>query len=99
MALVQDILFDEDISIVNGDLGVGPSDQQHIEHILIAAAGQFYQFPTLGVNITKDLQGTSSGTQLKQRTTKNLVSDNYRVDRVNVEGNIILSVDATRRNG
>jgi len=43
MAEAVDILFADDLVIKNGDFGVGPSDQQHIEHILFATPGQFKQ--------------------------------------------------------
>ena len=69
MAEVSDILLDSDndIVIVNGDLDVGLSDNMHIEHILRAKPGNFYQWPTLGVGVL-DLQlGPGQEVTLRQR--------------------------------
>ncbi len=93
----EDILFNGDIAIKDGDLDIGPSDQQHIEHIFQAGPGQFFQFPTLGINITKDLLGPTHAAEKDQKVRENLIADNYRVDNVKIEDNIVISVEATRK--
>ena len=95
-----DILFDTDIAIVNGDLDVGKSDQQHIEHIFTARPGQFYQHPTLGIAIDLYRHGTVHRATLQQRIRTQLEADNYRINKIEVGGDIdelLTSVDATRK--
>lgn len=99
MELVKDILINADITFKNGDLVVGESDTQHIEHILTAKPGHFYQFPTLGVGVLDEIKGSISKQVLRQKIKRNLESDNYRVNRIEVKGNIdelITSIDVTR---
>ena len=52
--MAKDILLDEsnDLNIIAGDLDVGFSDEQHVEHILLASKGQYKQAPFTGVNIS-----------------------------------------------
>lgn len=101
MAEVKDILFDDDISIsLTGDLDVGESDKQHIEHILQASPGQFYQFPSLGVGVIKDINSNINEPTLKQRINENLEADNFRVNRIEITGqgdSFKVAVDATRK--
>ena len=97
---VKDILFETDIKITDGDLDVGDSDAQHIEHILKTRPGEFYQFPTLGVGVDDNLHGNINKSTLKQTIRKNLELDNYRVNKIEVAGGIdelITSIDATRK--
>lgn len=99
MELVKDILINDDIGFKNGDLVVGESDQQHVEHIISIKPGQFYQFPTLGVGIADQVKGSINRQSLKQKIKVNLESDNYRINKIEVEGGIdelITSIDAVR---
>ena len=85
---VQDIEIIDDIAIVGGDLKVIESDQQHVEHILTAKPGHFYQFPTLGVGVNDNKLGNISQQVLKQQIRTNLEADNYRVNKVEITGTI-----------
>lgn len=99
MALVKDILINDDIAFKNGDLVVGESDAQHIEHILRAKPGHFYQFPTLGVGVVDEIKGSISKQALRQKIKQNLESDNFRINKIEVSGDIdelITSIDAIR---
>ena len=99
MALVKDILINDDIGFKNGDLLVGESDEQHVEHILLAKPGHFYQFPTLGVGVVNLIKSSKNPQALKQKIKVNLESDNFRVNKVEVGGEIdelITSIDAIR---
>ena len=99
MALVKDILINDDIAFKNGDLVVGESDAQHIEHILTAKPGHFYQFPTLGVGIVDEIKASVNKQALRQRIKQNLEADNYRINKIEIGGDIdqlITSIDATR---
>ena len=99
MALVKDILINDDIGIKNGDLVVGESDSQHIEHILTAKTGHFYQFPTLGVGVVDNIKGNVNRQALKQNIKRNLEADNYRIRKLEITGDIdqvITQIDAIR---
>ncbi len=60
MNAFKDILLDDDndIMVVNGDLFVGESDEQHIGHIIKAAKGEYKQHPLCGSDSVKDLSAT-----------------------------------------
>jgi len=102
MAAANDILIngERDINIINGDIEVGLSDPQHIEHLLFARPGQFSQFPTIGAS-TQDLilSNIHKATEKrKMRTT--LEDDNYRVNLITIKGEgdqTIIDIDATRK--
>ena len=99
MARVKDILINDDISFKDGDLVVDESDAQHIEHILTAKPGHFYQFPTLGVGFLDQIKASVDKPALKQSIKQNLEADNYRINKIEVGGNIdqlITSIDAIR---
>ena len=99
MALVEDILINDDIAFKNGDLLVGESDAQHIEHIFKAKPGQFYQFPTLGIGIEDGIKGGINKQADRQNIKQNLESDNYRINKIEITGDIDdkrISVDAIR---
>lgn len=99
MAEVQDIEIIDDIAIVDGDLKLVDSDQQHIEHILRANPGHFYQWPTLGVGADQNKLASISPQVIKQQIKQNLESDNFRVNKVEVLGVIddfTINIDAIR---
>lgn len=99
MELVKDILINEDIAFKGGDFIIGESDAQHIEHILTAKPGHFYQFPTLGVGVVDLIKGSIKRQALKQKIKVNLESDNYRINKVEVGGGVDelkTSIDAIR---
>lgn len=96
---MNDLIIKADIEIKDGDLVVGDSDSQNIEFIITAKPGQFYQFPTLGVGIVDELNGSISKQALRLKIKNNLESDNYRVNRIDVKGGIddlITSIDAIK---
>lgn len=96
---MNDILINSDIGIKNGDLLVGDSDGQNIEFIISAKPGQFYQFPTLGVGITDEINSSISKQALKIKIKNNLEADNYRVNRIDVSGTIdqlLTKIDADK---
>lgn len=100
MAEVVDIAVDTDISIVNGDLLIGFSDDQHIEHILTARKGQFYQFPTLGYGAQDLILGSIHKASEKRKIRTELEADNYRVNKITIldsVDNLVTEIDATRK--
>lgn len=60
--MAKDILIDEIFK--DGDFNIGHSDEQHIEHILLAQKGDYKQHPLLGVGIIDYLNGPRT---LKER--------------------------------
>lgn len=96
---MDDILVNEDISIKDGDLVVGDSDGQNIEFIITAKPGHFYQFPTLGVGIVDEINSSISKQALRIKIKNNLEADNYRINRIDVSGNVdqlLTKIDAVK---
>lgn len=96
---VKDIEFIDDIAIKNGDLKIAESDQQHLEHIIKVLPGQFYQWPTIGVGIDTKKLGSITAQELKQQIKQNVEADNYRVNKLDVIGDVdkfSVSIDANR---
>ena len=99
MELVKDILINQKVSAKDGDIIVGESDAQHMEHILIANTGQFYQNPTLGVGVIDNIKGAINQQSFKQRIKRNLESDNFRVKDLKITKELeelITTIDALR---
>jgi len=95
---LSDILTDKggDLVIENGDLVTGDSEVQEIESILVAEKGHFSQFPLIGVGVRKRLSGPFKAASFKRDVRVNLESDGFNVNKVDVdeEGNV--QVDAKR---
>lgn len=102
MAIYTDIITDEngDIQIVNGDIKIGESDSQHIEHIMIAGKGQFRQFPLIGVGIQNMINGTPNRQLLRQTIQLQLESDGYNVRAITISPTnaLNINIDAERKN-
>ena len=97
MAAAVDILLNEDLAITNdGDIHIGFSDNQHIEHIMRAAPGHFMQHPTLGADITNKLNGSIDRAAIKKTIKKNLTADNMRLDELKVTNEFEIFITAIR---
>ena len=83
---MTDIVFKEDIEFENGDYKIAESDGQHIEHILKANPGQFYQFPTLGAGVNSLKNSNISKLDLEQLIREHLLKDNFRINSINITG-------------
>jgi hypothetical protein len=81
METAKDIKFIEDIVIVNGDFQLFESDDTHIENILKANKGFFFETPLIGVGIINELKGSKSSQELKQDIRRQLVYDNFGVQK------------------
>lgn len=91
-----DFIVDNDgeLLIENGDFAIGLSDEQHIADILVAYPGEFKEFPMLGVNIGKAINGSLDG-EIKKEIRLQLVADGFNVSAIEfVEDK--LSIDAVR---
>ena len=80
----KDFIFKDDKEIVNGDWSVSFSDTQHIEHILRAEKGNFYQFPATGVGIEKYQNGSVRPGVLEKLISDELRADNYSISEIKV---------------
>lgn len=103
MAVAEDIIFEsipnsdkEALQILNGDFVVKPSDQMHIQHILKAYPGQYYQNPLIGLGV-RDYQGASVNPQrLKQAIKTQLKGDNLITKVIEINEDFVVNIDAER---
>lgn len=61
----------------DGDFKLDDADYQNVQAIIITQKGQFYQWPTLGVNITSLLNAPAEVAFLQSTITDELLKDNY----------------------
>jgi glycogen debranching enzyme len=88
---------DNDLDIVRGDFKLSESDQIHIEHILLSNKGFWFENPLLGVGIIDEINGATSKQQLKQHIRRQLVLDNYTVNKISISENYEIDVNAIRK--
>ncbi|OWP83878.1 hypothetical protein BWK59_08150 [Flavobacterium davisii] len=75
---------DGDLSFINGDFSLAPSDQIHVEHILEAVKGEYKQHPTLGFGIVNYLKTNVSEVEFKRDLKIQLEHDNYKKCKINL---------------
>lgn len=101
MAVFKDFRTDSDGDLVfsDGDVFVGQSDSQHVEHILIADKGHYRQFPLLGVGIIRYVKGNINPVALEQEIITNLESDNFTINEITIDPNDLaqINIDAQRK--
>jgi len=73
-----DLIFTDDLEI-GSDIEIGYSDDQHVEHILRANPGQFYQYPDVGYGIAKKLNGSIDIQTEKKLIKQALENDTYLI--------------------
>lgn len=96
----QDWEFEDDMTIEDGDFKIIESDQQHIQHIVQAKKGQYYEFPTLGAGADDLLNSSISKQRINQIITESLVQDDYVVKDIFITtdgDNTTIEIDAKRR--
>ena len=74
-----------DLLIRSGDFVTGPSDLQHVLHILEASAGQYRQWPVLGAAVRRMLNGAVTGTE-KRDVSVHLRLDGYKAKGIRFDG-------------
>lgn len=95
----RDIIYNDDVEFKDGDFKIDYSDQQHIEDIVIAEKGQYYESPKIGVGIREFQNASISKQDIKKAIRQSLEADNYSNIRVDITGNIDerkITVDAIR---
>lgn len=97
--MARDILtIDGEIAILNGDLDVGYSDEQHIEHILLAQKGEYKQHPLVGIGIADYLNGPVSlltRNKLTKEINLQLAADKASEVKVEYDNEGKLTIGAT----
>ena len=88
--------INEDLTIENGDFKVFNSDQQHIQHILKANKGQYYQSPLVGLGIANYRAASLSPQKLKQDIKTQLKADDFITKVVEVSRDFVVNIDAER---
>lgn len=83
-----DILMFEDLSIIDGDLEIGISDNQNVYAILRAHKGQFYQYPSIGLGIDDFQNSPQTNRLLKKFIKEELSKDNYKAKNIEIVGEI-----------
>lgn len=90
---MRDILFNDDVEIQNGDFVIGESENQHVQHILMASKGEYKYTPEMGVGIEKMLN-TEDPMEYLIEAKKNLQYDGMQVSNISFTENQTLNVDA-----
>ncbi len=98
----QDFEFTDDMVIdeAKGDFKIIESDQQHIDHIITAGKGNFYEFPTLGVNSVQLINSSKTNARINQIIKEELEKDDFTVKDIFItkeDNSTIIEVDAKRR--
>ena len=84
----------EEIAFLNGDFLFGVSDQQHIQHILKANKGHYYQSPLIGLGATSLINANIDRALLKQQIKLQLKSDNYQPLEVVIDESFDIFINA-----
>lgn len=91
-----DLLMDDigDELLINDDLVLSPSDDQHISDILVSYPGEWKQSPLCGVYIRRSLNGSLDGT-IRRDVRLQLEADGYKVKNITFSDSE-LNIDAER---
>lgn len=95
----QDLLLDDnyDLMVINGDLAIGLSEQQHIALIVVTAPGHWKDSPFLGFNAAGYLGSGATKQEMAGNLSEQLRSDNSVLDQLNTGSNgEIINVAAHR---
>jgi len=92
----DDILLtdSEELQFLNGDFLFGVSDQQHVQHILKANKGHYYQNPLIGLGSVDLINGDIDRDFLKQQIKLQLKSDRYRPLTVDIDSDFNVFINA-----
>ena len=101
MALSQDIaLEDNDLLIIDGDLAISYSDEQHVADTINAFPGWWKQNPADGVGVFAYMESSGQEQALSRSVKIQLQSDGYQVGNpslsIDNSGTITMNPDATK---
>lgn len=96
MAKVTDILLDSnnDLKIENGDFVMGDSTEQHQKCLLLAAKGDYKQFPLIGVDVFNWLNDDRPEDMMREVRIQ-FSNDGMRVNKMDVNYPSNIKIDAT----
>jgi hypothetical protein len=86
------VMRESEFYISNGDLAYGDTLEQDIYLILYAGNGNFYQFPRVGLNLQRKLNGLINKVQLRKQIIEALKEDNIIVDTIE-----LITIDDIKR--
>ena len=76
MAIFKDKIMNDDGYIIeNGDWKVADSSTMNVAHIMKARTGDYKQFPSVGVDVLKLLNGSTPASKIKQLIKEQLKAD------------------------
>lgn len=92
----DDILMndDEELQFLNGDFLVGVSDQQHVQDIMKANKGNYYQHPLVGLGSKTLINANINRDQLRQDIKIQLKADNYQPLDVSIDEDFDVFINA-----
>ncbi len=98
---VKDIMLgiDGDLLIQDGDIVLGDSDDQHNQHLLVAAPGLIRRSPLSGIGMQARLKGQLSlkeADKLNQEVQLQLQADGVQNPVIKLNSIIDLNIDGTR---
>ena len=98
MANVKDIRIDEqfNLQISAGDFVVSESDQDHINIILNSFVGSYKEFPLVGFGLIAYQSSPVNQQVLARGITIQLNADGYQVNKVTVQPDYEIFIDAER---
>lgn len=96
MAKVTDILLDSnnDLKIENGDFVMGDSTYQNQKCLLLAAKGDYKQFPLIGVDVFNWLNDDRPEDMMREVRIQ-FSNDGMRVNKMDVNYPSNIKIDAT----
>lgn len=85
-----DILLDDDYDIVmeGGLIKTGPSDEQHVELLLLLEHGELREFPFIGFGIKRRLKQRADAQKFLRQMEVELDNDGYTDAKIIVGKNI-----------
>jgi len=93
-----DLILDSnnDLIIENGDFAAKQSDDQHIQAMLQASKGQFYENPLFGYGITTKLNSPVRRSVEKRSIRQEAKNDNYNITYLTVSDELEITIDADK---
>lgn len=90
-------MISKDITgIANGDFLIADSDLTHIEDILQLGKGQLYEYPALGYDVNKKINGSLNVVEEKRKIRDELTRDNFQISRLTIDQDFTINVEAAK---
>lgn len=86
---------DNDLRVENGDLVIGESEAQHIDHLLVANKGEYKQHPLTGAGLPTMLKSGNRKGGIHREVKLQMEADGYGVKTLKVDWPEI-NIDAVR---